>query len=157
VAAGLQTSSQMNFNETPRLVIWESTQAYDLACVHCRASPMPQRHRERTPPESYNLLDPVRSCANPLVVFTGGDPLKRLDLFDLMAYSVKLGLRANVSASATPLLSIDAIDEFQRLGAARTTISLDGPDAASHDVFRGAAGTSSDFVNPKFFESRRPL
>jgi radical SAM protein len=132
----------MNFNETPLLVIWETTQACDLACAHCRASAMSERHRrELTTPESYNLLDQVRSCGNPLMVFTGGDPLKRPDLFDLMAYSVKLGLRTNVSPSATPLLTIEAIDDFQRLGVARMAISLDGPDATSHDAFRGVAGT----------------
>jgi radical SAM protein len=102
---------------------------------------MPERHGgELTTSESYNLLDQVRSLGNPLMVFTGGDPLKRPDLFELMAYSVKLGLRTNVSPSATPLLTVDAIDEFQRLGVARIAISLDGPDAASHDAFRGVGG-----------------
>ena len=63
----------MNFNDTPLLVIWETTQACDLACIHCRASAMPERHRgELTTPESYNLLDQVRSCGNPLMIFTGG-------------------------------------------------------------------------------------
>jgi radical SAM protein with 4Fe4S-binding SPASM domain len=82
----------------------------------------------------------VRSCGNPLMVFTGGDPLKRPDLFDLMAYSAKLGLRTNVSPSATPLLTIDAIDKFQSIGVSRMAISVDGPDAASHDAFRGVVG-----------------
>ena len=142
MAAGLHVSSAMNFNETPLLVIWETTQSCDLACVHCRASAMPERHcGELTTRESYHLLDQIRSFGSPLMVFTGGDPLKRPDLFELMAYSVKLGLRTNVSPSATPLLTIEAIKEFQRLGVARMAISLDGPDAGSHDAFRGVTGT----------------
>jgi radical SAM protein len=132
----------MNFNETPLLVIWETTQSCDLACVHCRASAMPERHcGELTTRESYDLLDQVRSFGSPLMVFTGGDPLKRPDLFELMAYGVKLGLRTNVSPSATPLLTVAAIKEFQRLGVARMAISMDGPDAGSHDAFRGVTGT----------------
>src|SRR5215472_1359074 len=142
MASGLHESSAMNFNEAPLLVIWEATQACDLACVHCRASAMPERHSgELTTREACNLLEQVRSFGSPLMVFTGGDPLKRPDLFELMAHSVKLGLRTNVSPSATPLLTVEAIDEFQRLGLARMAISLDGADAPSHDTFRGVPGT----------------
>ena len=140
---GLHESSCMNLNEVPQLVIWETTRACDLGCIHGRLlSSMPQRDcDELTTPESYNLLDQVRSCGNPRMIFSGGDPLKRPDLFELLAYSVKLGLRTNVSACATPLLTIEAIEEFQRVGVARMAIGLDGPDAESHDSLCGTAGT----------------
>lgn len=132
----------MNFDQAPLLVIWEVTPACDLACVHCRASAMPARSPdELSTQEAYRLLEQIRSFGNPLMVFTGGDPLKRPDLFPLIARSVKLGLRTNVSPSATPLLTEEVIDEFQRQGVARMAISLDGPDAASHDAFRGVVGT----------------
>ena len=75
------------------------------------------------------------------MVFTGGDPLKRPDLYDLIRYSVKIGLRTNVTPSATPLLTAEAIDGFKEAGIARMAISLDGPDAATHDDFRGIPGT----------------
>jgi radical SAM protein len=124
------------------LVIWEVTQACDLACVHCRASAQPGRHaHELTTLEGYRLLQEVRSFGSPMMVFTGGDPLKRPDLFDLISRSVELGLRTNVSPSATPLLTPEAIREFQRRGVARMAISLDGANAESHDVFRGVPGT----------------
>jgi radical SAM protein with 4Fe4S-binding SPASM domain len=126
----------------PLLVIWETTQACDLACVHCRASARPERDfGELTTEEGYRLLDEIRSFGSPLMVFTGGDPLKRPDLFPLMRRSVELGLRTNVSPSATPLLTNDAIDEFKRLGLARMAISVDGATAKSHDDFRGIPGT----------------
>jgi radical SAM protein len=132
----------MNFNEAPLLVIWEVTQACDLACVHCRASALPSRNpNELTTEEGFRLLEEIRSFGDPLMVFTGGDPLKRPDLFELMEYSVKLGLRTNVSPSATPLLTPEAVDRFKKLGLARMAISLDGHDAASHDAFRGIPGT----------------
>jgi radical SAM protein len=132
----------MNFDQSPMLVIWEATQACDLACVHCRASAQSERSpSELTTEQGYRLLDEIRSFGEPLMVFTGGDPLKRPDLFDLIRYSVKIGLRTNVTPSATPLLTNDAIDKFKAAGVSRMAISVDGHDAASHDDFRGIPGT----------------
>jgi len=132
----------MNFDQAPLLVIWEVTQACDLACVHCRASAQPARHpQELNTEQGYRLLDEIRRFGEPLMVFTGGDPLKRPDLYDLIRYSVSIGLRTNVTPSATPLLTAEAIDGFKAAGVARMAISLDGPDAATHDDFRGIPGT----------------
>ena len=132
----------MNFDQAPMLVIWEATQACDLACVHCRASAQSERHpAELTTEEGYKLLDEIRSFGDPLMVFTGGDPLKRPDLYDLIRHSVKIGLRTNVTPSATPLLTPAAIDGFKAAGVTRMAISVDGHDAASHDDFRGIPGT----------------
>jgi radical SAM protein len=132
----------MNFDQAPMLVIWEVTQACDLACVHCRASAQPKRSpAELSTEQGYRLLDEIRSFGEPLMVFTGGDPLKRPDLYELIRYSVKIGLRTNVTPSATPLLTAEAIEGFQAAGIARMAISLDGPDAATHDEFRGIPGT----------------
>jgi AdoMet-dependent heme synthase len=132
----------MNFDQAPMLVIWEATQACDLACVHCRASAQSERHpQELTTEQGYRLLDEIRSFGEPLMVFTGGDPLKRPDLFDLIRHAVKIGLRTNVTPSATPLLTAEAIDRFKEAGVSRMAISLDGPDAPSHDDFRGIPGT----------------
>src|SRR5262245_17267536 len=132
----------MDFDRSPMLVIWEVTQACDLACVHCRASAAPGRHpHELTTIEGFQLLEQVRDFGSPLMVFTVGDPPKRPDLFELMSRSIELGLRTNISPSATPLLTPQVIEEFKRIGIARMAISLDGADSASHDSFRGVAGT----------------
>src|ERR1051325_10397234 len=132
----------MNFDQAPMLVIWEAAQACDLACVHCRASAQSERHPEDlTTEQGYRLLDEIRSFGEPLMVFTGGDPLKRPDLYDLIRYAVKIGLRTNVTPTATPLRRGEAIDGFRGAGAPRMAISLDAPAAASHDEFRGVPGT----------------
>ena len=132
----------MNFDEAPMLVIWEVTQACDLACVHCRASAQPNRSpAELTTKQGFELLDEIKTFGNPLLVFTGGDPLKRPDIYELIRHSVEIGLRTNVTPSATPLLTEAAIDRFQECGVSRMAISLDGPDAQSHDDFRGIPGT----------------
>jgi radical SAM protein len=132
----------MNFDMSPMLVIWETTQACDLSCAHCRASAQPLRAPdELTTAQARALLDEVKRFGSPLMVFTGGDPLKRPDLFELMQYSAGLGLRTNVSPSATPLLTPEAVRHFKECGLARMAVSVDGPDAATHDTFRGVDGS----------------
>jgi radical SAM protein len=96
---------------------------------------------ELTTEDGFRLLETVRSFGNPLIVITGGDPLKRPDLFPLLEKSVSLGLRTTITPSATPLLNEGAIQRFRRCGVARMAISLDGPDAASHDGFRRVEGS----------------
>jgi radical SAM protein len=131
-----------DFSEAPFLVIWEVTQACDLACLHCRASAIScPNPLELTTGEGYALLQEIRRFGDPLMVFTGGDPLKRPDLFDLLVRSVDLGLRTTVTPSATPLLTEAAIRQFRDSGVARMAISLDGPDAAAHDGFRRVQGS----------------
>ena len=131
-----------SFDEAPFLVIWEVTQACDLACVHCRASAISCRHpQELSTQEGFALLRAVKSFGEPLMVFTGGDPLKRPDLEQLLCFSVNSGLRTTVTPSATPLLTDEAVRMIQRCGVARMAISLDGSDAASHDGFRRSPGS----------------
>ena len=131
-----------SFDDTPFLVIWELTQACDLACVHCRACAIADRNPlELTTDEGFRLLDTIREFGDPLMVFTGGDPLKRPDVFPLLERSVQLGLRTTITPSATPLLTEEAIDRFRQCGVARMAVSLDGPDVASHDGFRRVQGS----------------
>ena len=137
-----------NFDDAPFLVIWELTQACDLACVHCRACAIESRSPlELTTEEGFRLLDEIRSFGDPLMVFTGGDPLKRPDLFPLLQRSVRSGLRTTVTPSATPLLTASAIEAFKECGVARMAISMDGADAVSHDGFRRVDGS---FARTKF-------
>jgi AdoMet-dependent heme synthase len=133
-----------DFSESPFLVIWEVTQSCELACVHCRALAQPLRHPlELTTDEGIRLLHQVRKAGDPLVVFTGGDPLKRPDLFDLLEISVELGLRTTVTPSATPLLTQATVGRFLSAGVARMAVSLDGASARSHDGFRKVDGSFS--------------
>ena len=77
-----------DFEDRPLLVIWEMTQACDLRCVHCRASAQPQRHPlELSSAEAFNLIDQVAAMRVPLFVLTGGDPLKRPDLYAVVQYA----------------------------------------------------------------------
>ena len=75
--------SRVNFDERPFIVIWETTQACDLACVHCRACAQPLRSPlELTTEEAKRLIDEVKQLGAPVFVLTGGDPLKRPDILN---------------------------------------------------------------------------
>jgi radical SAM protein with 4Fe4S-binding SPASM domain len=76
----------------------------------------------------------------PHVIFTGGDPLKRADLFQLIATARELGLDVSVSPSATPLLTDDAIDHLVAAGVSAISLSIDGASAERHDAIRGVPG-----------------
>jgi MoaA/NifB/PqqE/SkfB family radical SAM enzyme len=132
----------VDFNERPFIAIWEATQACDLACVHCRASAQPLRSTfELSTAEAQRLIDQIAEMGVPVFVFTGGDPLKRPDIFDLVEYGTARGMRTSLTPSATPLLTREAIAELQRCGLARLAVSLDGSTAEIHDAFRRVPGS----------------
>ena len=133
---------QVDFNERPFIAIWEATQACDLACVHCRASAQPLRSSfELSTAEAKRLIDQIAEMRVPVFVITGGDPLKRPDIFDLVEYATARGLRTSLTPSATPLLTREAIAELQRRGLARLAVSLDASTPEIHDAFRRVPGS----------------
>ncbi len=132
----------MDFNESPFLVIWETTQACDLACKHCRASAQPNRHPdELTTAEAKKLLDDVRRFGPIIFVFSGGDALKRPDILELVEYGANLGLRMAITPATTPLCSREMIQKLKDAGLSRLAISLDGSNPGIHDEFRQVDGS----------------
>jgi radical SAM protein len=132
----------IDFNERPFIAIWEVTQACDLACVHCRASAQPERHpMELSTEEGKHLIDQIAALKVPVFVLTGGDPLKRPDLFELIGHARTVGVRVSLTPSATPLLTRETIVRLKEAGLARLAVSMDGAYAETHDAFRGMAGS----------------
>jgi radical SAM protein len=133
---------RIDFDERPFIVIWETTQACDLACVHCRACAQPFRSaHELTTDEAKRMIDEIAAMQAPLFVMTGGDPLKRPDIYGLVEHAAKRGVRPSLTPSATPLLTRDAVAKLKESGLARLAISLDGPTAEIHDNFRRVPGS----------------
>src|SRR5215831_17412475 len=131
-----------NFEQNPYIVIWETTRACDLACLHCRAEAIKLHHPlELTSQESIHLIDQVSQCGNPLFVLTGGDPMKRPDVFELILYAVQKGLRVAMTPSGTPLMTCQVVARLKEAGLARLAVSLDGSTAAIHDRFRQVPGS----------------
>jgi radical SAM protein len=131
----------LNFDETPFLAIWEITQSCDLACKHCRAAAQPIAHPDQLNTlEAKGLIDQIAEMHIPIFVFTGGDPLKRPDLYELIGYCAEKGVKVAVTPSATPLLTREAIFKMKEAGVVRLGISLDGSTSEIHDAFRGLPG-----------------
>jgi AdoMet-dependent heme synthase len=124
-----------------RMVAWELTRSCNLACVHCRASsergPYPG---ELTTEECHRVMDEIASFSKPVIILTGGEPLLRPDLFDLAAYGSAKGLRMVMATNGT-LLTEEIIQKLKASGIQRISISIDGPDAETHDAFRKVKGS----------------
>lgn len=134
--------AKLDFRQAPFIVIWEVTRACDLACAHCRAEAQQLRHpQELSTGEGFELIDEIRRFGRPLFIFTGGDPLKRPDIFELIQYAHSVGLKPALSPSGTPLLNREHLGRAAAAGIGTVSISLDGATAAEHDHFRGVAGS----------------
>jgi radical SAM protein len=132
---------QVDYERTPFLVIWETTQACDLACHHCRASAQPLRdERELTTEEGESVLRQIAEMGTPICVLSGGDPLKRPDLYRLIRYGAGLGLRMATIPAATTMLTEDTVRRLKEAGVSQMAVSLDFPRADLHDGFRGVPG-----------------
>ncbi|MEW9671973.1 TIGR04053 family radical SAM/SPASM domain-containing protein [Ammoniphilus sp. 3BR4] len=132
----------MDYNQNPFIVIWELTRACQLNCLHCRAEAQYKRDpRELTFIEGQKLIDDIREMGNPMLVFSGGDPLMREDVYELADYAIKKGIRVSMTPSATPNVTKEAIRKAKEVGLSRWAFSIDGPCAEIHDQFRGTSGS----------------
>jgi MoaA/NifB/PqqE/SkfB family radical SAM enzyme len=134
---------RLSFESAPRRIYWEVTRACSLACRHCRAEASPEAApNELSAEEGRRLLEQLAAFGDPQphLVLTGGDPLARPDLFDLVARARALGLFVSISPSATPHLTPEVICAFRSAGVEAISLSLDGATADSHDGLRGVPG-----------------
>jgi radical SAM protein len=126
------------------MIIWETTNACDLACRHCRAQAIPEQDPlGLKTDEAKRLLEQVESFGmpRPILIFTGGDPFKRADLFELLSYGHELGLMMAVSPSGTPLLNAGNLQKVKDCGAKAISLSIDGSTPERHDDFRRVPGS----------------
>lgn len=134
----------VDFERAPFLVIWEVTRACALACVHCRADAVHRRDpRELTTEEGFRLIEQVRAFGDrpPLLVLTGGDPMLRPDLTELVACASAAGLTVALTPSGTAAATPGRLWALKDAGLSRIAVSLDGPDPETHDAFRGVRGS----------------
>lgn len=133
----------LNLNKSPMLVFYEVTRACDLVCRHCRAEAQKQSHPHQLSTEmSKQVIDELtRFPQPPMLVFTGGDPFKRDDIFELVEHAASRELTVAMTPSATPLVTREAMTRLKDAGLHRLGLSLDGSDARTHDRFRGWKGS----------------
>lgn len=133
---------EADFDLAPFTIAWEVTRACAFACVHCRADAQHTRDpHELTTEEGCRLLDRFEEFGRPIVVFTGGDPMMRRDLFDLIRHATGLGLRASLTPTATALPTVERLQQAMAAGVRRIALSLDAPSPAVHDAFRQVPGS----------------
>jgi radical SAM protein len=134
--------AEVDFDRAPFTIAWEITRACAFACRHCRAEAQPRRDpRELTTGEAFQLINQIREFGDPILVVTGGDPMMRRDLFDVLGYAVERGLRTSLTPTTTRLVTPQALRRVRDTGVRRIAISIDGPTAEVHDAFRGFPGS----------------
>lgn len=122
------------------MVAWELTRNCNLACSHCRASSKYGIHPdELTTRECFKLIDEIVSFSRPIIILTGGEPLLRKDIFEIAEYGKNKGLTMVMAPNGT-LLNEENVKRILSCGIKRISVSLDGPDAASHDNLRQVPG-----------------
>ena len=122
------------------MIAWEVTRSCNLNCVHCRAAancgPYPG---ELSTKKCFSLIDEIVAMSSPIIILTGGEPLLRLDIFEIASYGTSKGLRMVMATNGT-LVNPAIAKKMISSGIKRVSISIDGRDAASHDAFRQEKG-----------------
>ncbi|MEK6728092.1 MAG: radical SAM protein [Candidatus Omnitrophota bacterium] len=123
-----------------RLIFWETTRACNLGCPHCRASattePSPE---DLTTDEVKKFMEQAATFSRPILVFSGGEPILRNDLYELLSYANKLGLKPALATNAT-LISEEIAYKLKDNGLSLASVSIYGANAESHDSFCGLNG-----------------
>ncbi len=135
-------TARVDFDLAPFTIAWELTRACAFACHHCRAEAQPRRHpQELSTAEAFALIDQMKEFGDPILVITGGDPMMRRDLYEILAYAAGRGLRTSLTPTTTRLVTPPALARVREAGVRRVAISIDAPDAEAHDAFRGFRGS----------------
>jgi len=129
-----------------RLVAWEVTRSCNLSCIHCRAAAEHGPYEnELTTTECFEVLDDIASFSRPIIIFTGGEPLLREDVFEIVRYGSDLGLRC-VLATNGSLLDETVAGKLVEAGIQRVSLSLDGATRETHDSFRQVDGSYTSVI-----------
>jgi heme b synthase len=135
----------------PRLIAWEITRRCPLACLHCRASALDAPYEnELTTDEIIATLENIAGFAKPVVILTGGEPMLRPDVWDIASRGAALGLRMAM-APCGGLVTPETVRRMRESGIQRISLSIDGPEAAMHDAFRGVAGAFDSVIRAATF------
>ena len=121
------------------IVVWNVTRTCNLRCVHCYSDSFAQKYPgELTNDQGKAVLDDLAGFGIPAVLFSGGEPLTRPDLMELMAYATSKGLRVTLSTNGT-LIDEAVAAKLKAIGLTYVGISLDGI-GETNDLFRGKKG-----------------
>lgn len=123
----------------PRLIFWETTAGCNLACIHCRRITVADQllPQDLSTEEAFDLIDQIAAFARPIFVLSGGEPLFRPDIFDIARHASDAGLIVALATNGT-LIDAAVARRIKASGVRRVSVSFDGADPATHDIFRGS-------------------
>ena len=126
----------------PRLIFWETTAGCNLRCIHCRRITVADQltPQDLTTQEAFEMIDEIAAVGKPVFVLSGGEPLFRPDIFEIARYATDAGLPVALATNGT-LIDDAVAQRVYDSGVKRVSISFDGSDAATHDMFRGLPGS----------------
>jgi heme b synthase len=121
-----------------RLVFWETTTGCNLECIHCRRLDVSRElsRLDLTTDQSLAFIRSLPETGRPILVFSGGEPLMRHDVFELAQAATDVGIPIALATNGTTVDAQSARDIVD-VGFRRVSISFDGPDPQTHDRFRG--------------------
>jgi pseudo-rSAM protein/SPASM domain protein len=135
-----------NVKSNKPIVVWNMTKQCNLKCIHCYATATPHPGKnELSTDEGKKLLEDIASYGCPVVLFSGGEPFLRKDLFELIEYADSLGLRPVISTNGTLITEEKAL-LAKKAGVKYIGVSLDGLQTIN-DKFRGVNGAFNNAVN----------
>jgi heme b synthase len=132
----------------PKWIAWEITRRCNLRCVHCRSASEEEikGHPDFSTAEAFRIIDDIVSYAKPVVVLSGGEPLKREDVFELARYGTDKGLRMCLATNGT-LVNEKVCENIKSSGIRIVSLSLDGSEERVHDDFRSEKGAFGGTIN----------
>ena len=138
-----------------RLLFWEATAGCNLACIHCRRLDV---HRcmsrdDLTTEQAMTMIRSLPETGRPILVFSGGEPLMRPDVFELGTEARRVGLPIALATNGT-LMNEWTADRIVDTGFQRVSISFDGPDPETHDYFRGDGAFESSVAGFRALRER---
>lgn len=121
------------------IVSWNTTNACNMFCDHCYREAGCKANEELSTTEAKTMLEQIARAGFKIMIFSGGEPLLRPDIVELVAYATKLGLRPVFGTNGT-LITLDMAKKLKEAGAMGMGISLDSMDIEKHNEFRKFKG-----------------
>jgi radical SAM protein with 4Fe4S-binding SPASM domain len=131
----------------PLVMSWNVTRECNMKCSHCYINATEKKlDNELTTQEAKNLMDQICQVSKPLLILSGGEPLLRPDIFELIQYGSSKGLKMGLGSNGS-LIDDAVAGKLKAAGIATVSISLDSNIAAQHDEFRGVEGAWEKAIN----------
>jgi putative heme d1 biosynthesis radical SAM protein NirJ2 len=122
------------------IISWNTTNACNMMCKHCYRDAGVKAEQELSTEEGLKLIDQIAEAGFKIMIFSGGEPLMRKDIYTLVNHAREKGLRPVFGTNGT-LLTAEVAKRLKDAGAAAMGISLDSIDHMIHDMFRGVYGS----------------